>query len=156
MASLLLKKLLMITSIVEFHGETPFLVISFEKSAWTKDGLAASFKRIAELLEANGQQREIKLLIVARKDVETPPIGRYGRIVKGILRLRHMAARCADCTAILKESKSMDRFFSVLFKVFKPQRPLAFVRNMDDAFAFLQDPGGDFDKKSFKVVRSAS
>lgn len=139
---------------VEKHNETPFVVITFEKSPWDPKQLDQAFNGIQDTLLQNGTNSNAKLMIIGNPEVPNPPLSRYPKLIKNILAIKDVAAMCSNSTAIVNPEHSFEGFFKCLFKVFKPKNPMAFVENIDDAFSFLTTTEAvEWDPKRFRIVK---
>jgi hypothetical protein len=91
-----------------------------------------------DLQDTIRKKETIKLMIVGNPEIIILPSFQYcSWVVKDLVRIRHILAEAVDKTAIFKADERLNFFFTMLFKLYKPVKPLQMFYNYDEAFTWL-------------------
>ena len=117
----------------------PFLIIHFKESDWDVKQFQKFINTIETLLQtAKDQKTRITIFVEGKGGVTTPPIKIWWNIIKSIRRLRELISESVNKTAVYSPTNSMQPFFTLLFSVYKPARPLKIFYEMDKALGWIK------------------
>ena len=120
------------------NSNWPLIIIHFKESKWNKDEYNAFMCAFNSLLQQAIQDKvKIRLFIMGTQDIPIPPIRVWRWVIADILRMRPMFKDALLKTSIFTPDNRLDRFFEMLFKVYKPSRPLYFSENRQEALEWL-------------------
>jgi hypothetical protein len=117
----------------------PIVYITFKDSDWNIEDYN-NLMRIIEndLIDTIKKKETIKLMIAGNPGITIiPPFQYCSWVVKDLVRIRHKLAEALDKTAIFKPDDRLNFFFTMLFKLYKPVKPLQMFNNYDEAFTWL-------------------
>ena len=120
----------------------PLVMIHFRQSDWNKTDYTRFMVAIRQQLEvAIKNETPIKLLIVGnseQKEIKKSiPMVFYTWLIYDILQLRPLFGQGLARTAIYTPDDNMNFFFDMLFKVYRPARPLERFSDMNRARQWL-------------------
>lgn len=122
------------------NSNWPLIIIHFKESKWDKDAYDSFMCALNALLtQAIKERVRIRLFIMGTQDIAVPPMRVWRWVIADILRMRPLFKDALLKTSIYTPDNRLDRFFEMLFKVYKPSRPLNFSANREEALQWLMD-----------------
>ena len=117
----------------------PIVYITFKDSDWNIEDYNNLMRIIEDDLNDTIRKKEtIKLMIAGNPEITIFPSLQYcSWIVKDLVRIREKLAEAIDKTAIFKPDDRFNFFFTMLFKLYKPVKPLQFFNNYNEAYTWM-------------------
>lgn len=119
-----------------FELRENLLTIRFTSSNWDRETYRAQVQALKRLLESSKNMR-IKMLFLGSLQVENPPLWMYPKFIKDLISLKPTFRDYVNATAVFKPSLTMNGFFTGLFKVYKPARPVQIFDDENSARQWL-------------------
>lgn len=117
----------------------PIVLLSFTASSWHEEDIDKVFTELKEILSYAIKQKErISLLIEGVHGIDRPSVASCISIVDNIHSLKELFVDGLAKTAIYKPDATMDFFFSMLFKIYRPSRPLKFFTDQRQASTWVE------------------
>jgi hypothetical protein len=118
----------------------PQLTLHFRASDWNLTDYLAFNSAFTLLLDrAERENIKIKLFIQGSVDNNVPPVSFYAWVIADVLANYKRFKVLIDKTAIYTPNNALDLFFEMLFKVYKPSRPMQRFMGFDDAIKWLYE-----------------